>query len=72
MRYSQAVKSAYDLLECAVRGDSVMKIPFDTLSEAGIVLNRTALERYGLVGMAEKLGGGGDVCSYPTHFFSKI
>lgn len=71
LRYSQAVKSAYDLLECAVRGDSVMKIPFDTLSEAGIVLNRTALERYGLVGMAEKLGEEVTYVHIPPTFFQK-
>lgn len=49
-----------------------MKIPFDTLSEAGIVLNRTALERYGLVGMAEKLGEEVTYVHIPPTFFSKI
>lgn len=48
-----------------------MKIPFDTLSEAGIVLNRTALERYGLVGMAEKLGEEVTYVHIPPTFFQK-
>lgn len=53
----QAVKSTLAKLELAVRGDSIMALPFDTLSEARIILNRTALERYGLDRNADELSG---------------
>lgn len=63
-----AVESTLGKLERAVKGDSVMALPFDTLSEARIVLNRTALERYGLVAAAERLDGVAYVHIPPTFY----
>lgn len=48
---------AMNLLERAVQGDSIMALPFDTLSESKIVLNRTAVERYKLAKVADELEG---------------
>lgn len=52
---SKTVESTMAMLERAVRGDSIMALPFDTLSEYRTVLNRTALKRYGLAQAADKI-----------------
>lgn len=52
---SQTVDYTLSMLERAVRGDSIMALPFDTISEARVILNRTALERYGLEKAADSL-----------------
>lgn len=49
------VNQTLAMLEHAVRGDSIMLLPFDTLSESRTILNRTALQRYGLIREADKL-----------------
>lgn len=56
--YLNLMKSAdlaMDLLERAVQGEYIMALPFDTLSESGIVLNRTAVERYNLDKVADEM-----------------
>lgn len=71
--YLNLVKSAdlaMNLLERAVQGDNIMELPFDTLSEAGVVLNRTAVERYKLTKFADKLEGVRYVHT-PPDFFHK-
>lgn len=57
LRSADAVNSSLAMLERAVRGDSIMALPFDTISESRIVLNKTALERYGLTRAAGRLEG---------------
>lgn len=51
----KAVELSMAMLERAIRGDSIMALPFDTLSEYSTVLNRTALKRYGLTGAADDM-----------------
>lgn len=51
----KVVENAVALLNRAVKGDTLMSIPFDTLSQVRTVLNKTALERYGLTSAADKL-----------------
>lgn len=67
---SEVVKYTLAKLECAVKCDSLSKLPFDTLSEARIILNRTALERYGLAGAAHELSGVSYV-HIPPAFYQK-
>lgn len=58
--YLNLMKSAdfaMGLLERAVQGDCIMTLPFDTLSETGIVLNRTAVERFKLAKVADEIEG---------------
>lgn len=57
-------------LERAVQENNIMTIPFDTLSESEIVLNRTALERYGLTRMADELKDASFV-HIPPSFYRK-
>lgn len=65
---SQMVNCTLAMLVRAVRGDSIMALPFDTVSESRVVLNRTALERYGLEQAADKLKGVSYVHIPPTFF----
>lgn len=71
--YLDLMKSAdlaMNLLERAVQGDSIMALPFDTLSESKIVLNRTAVERYKLADVADEIEGVTYV-HIPPSFFHK-
>lgn len=66
LRQPKLVNQTLLMLERAVKGDSMMALPFDTLSESRTVLNRTALQRYGLIREADKLEGVSYVHIPPT------
>lgn len=54
---SKIIDRTMAMLERAVAGDSIMTLPFDTVSDARIILNRTALKRYKLTSAADELEG---------------
>lgn len=64
----EAVNSTMGILERAVRGEDIMTLPFDTLTDMRTILNRTALKRYGLVHAADTLQGVTFVHIPPTFF----
>lgn len=68
--HPELIDKTISLLEHALHGDSLMPIPFDTVQSLKLVLNRTAIERYGLAGQADKLE---DVIyvHIPPSFFEK-
>lgn len=53
--HPEMIDKTVSLMERALRGDSLMVIPFDTVQGGKLVLNRAAIERYGLVQAAEGL-----------------
>lgn len=53
--HGEVIDKTVGLMERALRGDSLMPIPFDTVQSHRLVLNRTAIERYGLTEKADKL-----------------
>lgn len=52
---AEIINSSLTIIERAVREGRVSTLPFDTLSESQLLLNKTALERYGLAFRADKL-----------------
>lgn len=53
--HPEMIDKTVSLMERALRGDSLMTIPFDTVQGGKLVLNRAAIERYGLVQAADGL-----------------
>lgn len=53
--HKEVIDKTVRLMERGLQGDSLMPIPFDTVQSHRLVLNRTAIERYGLTKEADKL-----------------
>lgn len=55
LSHPEMIDKTVALMERALRGDSLMMVPFDTVQGGKLVLNRTAIERYGLAQAADRL-----------------
>lgn len=53
--HTELIDKTVHLMERALRGDSLSSIPFDTVQRYNLVLNRTAIERYGMASRADRL-----------------